>query len=78
MFPKLTLPLAFSLVASTYALAVEKLPSLTFELQDWGLRCDNTRTCRADGYQTDEAEYTRAVSVLLERRAGPGNRCLAL
>ncbi|WP_338770600.1 DUF1176 domain-containing protein [Massilia sp. METH4] len=42
----------------------------TFTHHDWELVCDNTRTCRAAGYQADDAEP--AVSVLLERQAGPG------
>lgn len=42
---------------------------LTFSHGDWELVCDNTRTCRAAGYQRDEDK--RAVSVLLTRKAGP-------
>ncbi|GGY69790.1 DUF1176 domain-containing protein [Pseudoduganella albidiflava] len=45
-----------------------------FSHHDWELACDNTRTCRAAGYQPDGVEP--AVSVLLERVAGPG-RALA-
>ncbi len=40
-----------------------------FVSEDWELVCDNTRTCRAAGYQPDEAELS--VSVLLTRAAGP-------
>ncbi|MEJ8835982.1 DUF1176 domain-containing protein [Ramlibacter sp. AN1133] len=40
-----------------------------FSHKDWELACDNTRTCRAAGYQPDEAPP--AVSVLLTREAGP-------
>jgi len=43
---------------------------LFFEHRDWQLVCDNTRTCRAAGYQADGDE--RAVSVLLTREAGRG------
>lgn len=42
---------------------------LSFEHGDWLLVCDNTRTCRAAGYQADESDLR--VSVLLTRRAGP-------
>jgi hypothetical protein len=42
---------------------------LRFEHKDWELACDNTRTCRAAGYQADDAET--GVSVLLTRDAGP-------
>lgn len=41
----------------------------TFEKNDWELVCDNTRTCRAAGYQRDGEDNT--VSVLLTRKAGP-------
>jgi hypothetical protein len=41
-----------------------------FTHNDWEVACDNTRTCRAAGYQADEGEAP-AVSVLLEREAGP-------
>jgi hypothetical protein len=39
-----------------------------FAHKDWELACDNTRACRAAGYQADETEP--AVSVLLTREAG--------
>lgn len=39
-----------------------------FTHNDWEIACDNTRTCRAAGYQPYEDE--NAVSVLLTRRAG--------
>jgi hypothetical protein len=42
---------------------------LRFFHKDWEIACDNTRTCRAAGYQDDNAEAT--VSVLLTRAAGP-------
>ncbi len=42
----------------------------TFSHEDWELACDNTRTCRAAGYPSDEDMGT--VSVLLTRKAGPG------
>lgn len=42
---------------------------LRFFHKDWEIACDNTRTCRAAGYQDDDAEA--GVSVLLTRPAGP-------
>ncbi|MDH3434307.1 MAG: DUF1176 domain-containing protein, partial [Gammaproteobacteria bacterium] len=51
--------------------SVPSAPSegLSFIHEDWQLACDNTRTCRAAGYQSDDDEL--AVSVLLTRFAGP-------
>lgn len=46
------------------------LPSIKFEHKDWELVCDNTRTCRAAGYQAEDA--SPPASLLLTRRAGPG------
>lgn len=46
-----------------------ELPGLRFTHHDWELVCDNTRTCRAAGYQREGAELN--VSVLLTRHAGP-------
>ena len=42
-----------------------------FSYKDWGLQCDNTRTCRAAGYQNDEDGGNAPVSILLTRVAGP-------
>ncbi|EHM53900.1 DUF1176 domain-containing protein, partial [Cardiobacterium valvarum] len=39
-----------------------------FDHKDWEIACDNTGTCRAAGYQTDEDE--NAISLLLMRDAG--------
>ncbi len=46
------------------------IKGISFDHHDWQLVCDNTRTCRAAGYQTDEADEL-PVSVLLTRAAGP-------
>ena len=48
-----------------------ELPELSFQHHDWELACDNTRTCRAAGYHV-EGGRNRPLTVLLERRAGPG------
>lgn len=42
--------------------------SLYFQHHDWVVACDNTLTCRAAGYATDEDS---PLSVLLTRRGGP-------
>jgi hypothetical protein len=42
----------------------------SFADQDWQVVCDNTRTCRAAGYQHEGD--ANAVSLLLTRAAGPG------
>ncbi|WP_158643167.1 DUF1176 domain-containing protein [Pseudoduganella lurida] len=47
-----------------------------FTHKDWELACDNTRTCRAAGYQEDDGRLP-AVSVLLERQAGAGQPVIA-
>jgi hypothetical protein len=47
----------------------EDIPGLMFSHKDWEISCDNTRTCRAAGYQADDRD--ESVSVLLTRRAGP-------
>ena len=48
----------------------ESAVGLRFDHEDWMLVCDNTRTCRAVGYQRF-FEDSEAVSVLLTREAGP-------
>ncbi len=52
------------------AQATDQLPGLYFSHADWELACDNTGTCRAAGYQN--GQDGPAVSVLLTRKAGPG------
>lgn len=42
----------------------------SFSHKDWALQCDNTRTCRAVGYQSDAGE-SEPVSLQLVRKAGP-------
>lgn len=74
------LSIAFPLLAATllgaplpHAHADGPVRGLTFAHQDWYLACDNTRTCRAAGYQAGDAHApdARPVSLLLVRRAGP-------
>lgn len=45
--------------------------SVEFQHHDWELVCDNTRTCRAAGYHSEEQGGSPPVSMLLTRRAGP-------
>ncbi|RTQ31788.1 DUF1176 domain-containing protein [Variovorax gossypii] len=45
---------------------------VSFSHNDWELACDNTRTCRAAGYQSEGADITEPVSMLITRKAGPG------
>ena len=61
----------FALAASAQAALGAEPPSVRFQHNDWELACDNTRTCRAAGYHAEEGENA-PVTVLLERRAGPG------
>lgn len=63
----------FFILLSSTALAGE-VKGIYFYHEDWELACDNTRTCRAAGYEADEdasGEMPAPVSVLLTRRAGP-------
>lgn len=62
-----------TLIAALLPLATQAkddLPGLAFSHHDWEIVCDNTRTCRAAGYHDDSEKLT--VSVLLTRKAGPG------
>ncbi|MGN8002674.1 DUF1176 domain-containing protein [Acidovorax sp. 22279] len=43
---------------------------VSFQHKDWALQCDNTRTCRAVGYQSESGE-SEPVSMRLTREAGP-------
>ena len=68
----------------TILLATLALPALAgepagihFTHHDWEVACDNTRTCRAAGYQSEETAGP-AISVLLERKAGPRQPVKAL
>lgn len=57
------------LVMASQSAQSSELSGLSFSHNDWEVVCDNTRTCRAAGYQSDHDE--RPVSVLLTRKAGP-------
>jgi hypothetical protein len=59
-----------SLLGILPGLASSPPKGIEFEHGDWMLACDNTRTCRAAGYQK-EAGDNLPVSILLTRLAGP-------
>ena len=48
----------------------ENISGIYFSHKDWEIACDNTGTCKAAGYQSDDSE-SPPVSVLLTRKAGP-------
>ena len=50
--------------------AAGKKEPVSFSHNDWEVVCDNTRTCRAAGYQP-ESGVSEPVSMLLTRAAGP-------
>jgi Protein of unknown function (DUF1176) len=57
------------------ATAAHSADSLSFEHKDWQLVCDNTRACRAAGYQSiEKSDDSEPVSMLLTRAAGPISR----
>ena len=70
---RLLAPLVATLLAAAGALAGGAARAQDFSHKDWQLACDNTRTCRAAGYQRDDAPGN-AVSVLFTRDAGPGTK----
>ena len=59
-------------IKASGTLADDNVSGLSFWRDDWLLACDNTRTCRAAGYQSDDqkVEFSDPVSVLLTRKAG--------
>ena len=71
-------PLLPTLLALSWPLAagaVDAPAGIYFQHHDWVVACDNTRTCRAAGYQADDydAEVSPPpVSLLLTREAGAG------
>ena len=55
--------------------AAETLPQVQFNHKDWEIACNNTRTCRAAGYQAEDVMPN--ASVLLTRQAGPNQAVIA-
>ena len=62
-------PVALSLLAVA-TMAWGAAEPVSFSHKDWTLQCDNTRTCRASGYQ-EEGGDSQPVSMLISRDAGP-------
>ena len=60
-----------SVVWAAAAVHAGGTPPVSFAHKDWALQCDNTRTCRAVGYQSESGD-SEPVSLLLTREAGPG------
>lgn len=70
----LSAALLATLIAIPMCGAAAPLAGIEFTHGDWQVACDNTRTCRAAGYQAsrdDEGEESLPVSVLFTRKAGP-------
>jgi hypothetical protein len=67
----LSLLLLAGLLPAAYAAPPATVtPGIDFSHEDWTLACDNTRTCRAAGYQRDDGD-SEPVSILLTRLGGP-------
>lgn len=63
-------PLLLLLAAAAPVNAATTPTGISFDHNDWTIACDNTRTCRAAGYQADDGD-SAPVSVLLTRQGGP-------
>lgn len=62
--------IAFGLAVFTLSSSAANNEPVAFSHNDWELACDNTRTCRAAGYQS-ESGTSAPVSMLITRAAGP-------
>jgi hypothetical protein len=70
-FPALTAVCALTFAAGlAIAQAADPKAPISFQHKDWAVQCDNTRTCRAVGYQSESGD-SEPVSILLTREAGP-------
>lgn len=63
--------LSFCLLAISLSTQAAPPTELRFSHNDWEISCDNTRTCRAAGYQVSDSDDAPGISVLLTRKAGP-------
>lgn len=61
--------LGLALVISEGVQATQIAEAVNFTHKDWDLTCDNTLTCRAAGYSSDDIDP--AATVLITREAGP-------
>ncbi len=67
------------MLSSSYA-TPQKNPTalpVKFQHNDWQLVCDNTRTCRAVGYQDEDSQNSNPVALMLSRKAGGNMRVRA-
>ena len=69
MSKRILLPILTAISAVLYSAASSAGTPVDFTSQDWQVVCDNTRTCRLAGYQS-EGNSDLPVSLLLVRRAG--------
>ena len=67
---KRALALAVLSLGAVAPAMADKAP-MSFQYKDWELVCDNTRTCRAAGYQEGEGGSDNPVSMRITRAAGP-------
>ncbi len=67
------------MVSSSYATPQKNPTALPVEFyhNDWQLVCDNTRTCRAVGYQDEDSQNSNPVALMLSRKAGANMRVKA-
>ncbi len=68
--PLIPLLLALALPGAHATPSPTPVKGIDFTHEDWTLACDNTRTCRAAGYQNEDAGDD-PLSVLLTRKGGP-------
>lgn len=66
---KVLYPLFAAITTALFSTATMAGTPVSFSNQDWQVACDNTRTCRLAGYQS-ENNSELPVSLLLVRRAG--------
>jgi len=59
-----------SLVIYSLPSYAEIVKGIRFSHHDWEIACDNTRNCRAVGYQSEEGGENLPLALLLERAAG--------
>ena len=69
MSKRILLPILTAISVTLYSTASSAGTPVDFTSQDWQVVCDNTRTCRLAGYQSDN-DSELPVSLLLVRRAG--------
>lgn len=69
---KIFLTILFLSLIPVRSLTASTMTGISFSHGDWEIACDNTRTCRAAGYQSVSDEL--ALSLLLTRKAGPDKK----